>query len=416
MKITKRVLNFDLVLDGEKINSLDELREHPSTELLEMHKDGRLSRWLRAHGGTNEADKICELLLSGNTARDLYAICQILAVDIELEDIIDALKNESQKDTVPACDSVEEEYCKNMEEDPEIKERKDMFLNSAERFVDEIKNIIEVNLHEEKGDKKYEYKINTNIDSFKDKEHVDFISDLNYITSDYGYNLRCNIPVIINDRNCINGKLFVLNGEDIFIKDDIIFKDPRCSDERCDYVKRIGECNSTATFGYAYFRAIQCIIIKGENVVIDFKDPGRCKFIFIIAKNLYIHKIVENTYIVAENIFIERQNTGDYENNIDNSIVCAKNTLSIGYGWGIPPFMKTKEELISQNVSIKRDYHSNPHLFLSAGTFLYGCRKEGSALETTLAIPCYNVMKKTMLDWAEENGIFTPDFWNLEDK
>ena len=135
MKITKRELKFDMVLDGERINSLDDLREHPSTELLEMHKDGRLSRWLRTHGGASEADKICEMPLSGNTARDLYSICQILAVDIELEDIIDALKDEIQKDTVPAHDSVEEEYCKNMEEDPEIEQRKDIFLHIAGETV-----------------------------------------------------------------------------------------------------------------------------------------------------------------------------------------------------------------------------------------------------------------------------------------
>ncbi|MDO4841019.1 MAG: hypothetical protein Q3990_10155, partial [Desulfovibrionaceae bacterium] len=108
MKITKRVLNFDLVLDGEKINSLDELRGHPSTELLELQKDGRLSRWLRAHGGASEADKLCEMSLSGNTARDLYVICQVLAIDVELEDIIDALKDESSKDSVHSDDSVEE--------------------------------------------------------------------------------------------------------------------------------------------------------------------------------------------------------------------------------------------------------------------------------------------------------------------
>ncbi len=108
MKITKRVLKFDMVLDGVKIHSLDELREHPSTELLELQKDGRLSRWLRAHGCTNEADKLCEMPLSGNRARDLYAICQVLAIDVELEDILDALKEESSKDSVPSGDSVED--------------------------------------------------------------------------------------------------------------------------------------------------------------------------------------------------------------------------------------------------------------------------------------------------------------------
>ena len=78
--------------------------------------------------------------------------------------------------------------------------------------------------------------------------------------------------------------------------------------------------------------------------------------------------------------------------------------------------MKSKEELLSQKVTVKRDYPAVPNLFLSAGTFLYGCRMEGCATDSSLAIPCYNVMKKTMLDWAEENGIFTPDFWELEDE
>ena len=101
MKIVKKNLKFDMVLDGEKINSLEELRDHPSTELLDLQQDGRLSRWVRAHGGTNEADQLSALSLSGDKAQDLYAICQILSIDIELEDIKDALH---QNNTV-------NEYC-----------------------------------------------------------------------------------------------------------------------------------------------------------------------------------------------------------------------------------------------------------------------------------------------------------------
>ena len=94
MKIIKKNLKFDMVLDGEKINSLEELREHPSTELLDLQQDGRLSRWVRAHGGAGEADQLCFLSLTGEKTQDLYAICQILNIDIELEDIIDAFKYE----------------------------------------------------------------------------------------------------------------------------------------------------------------------------------------------------------------------------------------------------------------------------------------------------------------------------------
>ena len=101
MKIVKKDLKFDMVLDGEKINSLEELREHPSTELLDLQQDGRLSRWVRAHGGANEADQLRSLILSGDTAQDLYAICQVLKINIDLEDIDDALNTQKniQQDT-----------------------------------------------------------------------------------------------------------------------------------------------------------------------------------------------------------------------------------------------------------------------------------------------------------------------------
>ena len=101
MKIVKKDLKFDMVLDGEKINSLEELREHPSTELLDLQQDGRLSRWVRAHGGADEADQLRSLILSGDTAQDLYAICQVLKINIDLEDIDDALNTQKniQQDT-----------------------------------------------------------------------------------------------------------------------------------------------------------------------------------------------------------------------------------------------------------------------------------------------------------------------------
>ena len=110
MKIQRKALQ-DLVLDGEKISSLADLREHPSTELLDLYQNGTLQRWLRTHEGAAEADKLGEINLSGDKAQDLFAVCLALGIDVMLEDIADALNEEenSQQDTESASSVIEED-------------------------------------------------------------------------------------------------------------------------------------------------------------------------------------------------------------------------------------------------------------------------------------------------------------------
>ena len=43
MKIQRKALQ-ELALDGEKISSLADLREHPSTELLDLYQNGTLQK------------------------------------------------------------------------------------------------------------------------------------------------------------------------------------------------------------------------------------------------------------------------------------------------------------------------------------------------------------------------------------
>lgn len=83
-----------LELDGEEISDMEELLEHPSTELLDLYKDGTLSLWLRYHDGEDEADKLDNLTLSGDRAQDLYDVCQAVGIVITLDDIRDALEAE----------------------------------------------------------------------------------------------------------------------------------------------------------------------------------------------------------------------------------------------------------------------------------------------------------------------------------
>ena len=87
----------ELVLDGEEISDLEELADHPSTELLDLYKNGSLQLWLRYHNGESEADKLDGLTLSGDDAKDLYAICKALGILITMEDIEEALVVDPEK-------------------------------------------------------------------------------------------------------------------------------------------------------------------------------------------------------------------------------------------------------------------------------------------------------------------------------
>ena len=78
-------------LDGITINDMTSLRENPSSELLQMHQDGRLGRWLRAHNAEEERNKLNELTLTGDQVKDLAAIFEILGIDRDIDDIRSSL-------------------------------------------------------------------------------------------------------------------------------------------------------------------------------------------------------------------------------------------------------------------------------------------------------------------------------------
>ncbi|OUO55303.1 hypothetical protein B5F76_01460 [Desulfovibrio sp. An276] len=428
MKIVKRDLKFDMVLDGEKINSLEELREHPSTELLDFQQDGRLSRWVRAHGGTNEADQLSALSLSGDKAQDLYAICQILSIDIELKDIKDALKYEETShinEKNISSDSKEELIFPEIVDDPKIDEWREVLLNNLSFLF---------NKGCEHSDTYYkdEHLILTNIKEFKDEKGCDFIEDTNLIKiSNY------NAP------NCI-----ALNSSDV----SLVFEDDSIDNK---------------------FEIHRRAFITGDNVVIR-KTDCLSESLCICAKNIYIDKLCKNTILIGENIFIESliQEKTDSIVNDKLIFICAKNLLSIGKQFVIPPFSKTKEELLSDNTKIKRYIYGenqevknykhkedffytnlimplfdinklrspkdildnlsgssrlfgisrfnlfknySHYAYLCAETYLYGCEKEGISLETSKAQQCYKKIKDTFDIWSEINGIFKNRFWNMRD-
>lgn len=91
MAIIKKNISFVMQLDGITINDMTSLRENPSSELLQMHQDGRLGRWLRAHNAEEERNKLNELTLTGDQVKDLAAIFEILGIDRDIDDIRSSL-------------------------------------------------------------------------------------------------------------------------------------------------------------------------------------------------------------------------------------------------------------------------------------------------------------------------------------
>ena len=77
-----KIIRFDLPLDGSKIKSLEELREHFSAEILGHCRSGLLLRWLRSRGLTAQAAALDGL----DTAQDeplFRALCKVFEVEID---------------------------------------------------------------------------------------------------------------------------------------------------------------------------------------------------------------------------------------------------------------------------------------------------------------------------------------------
>ena len=95
---------------------MEELREYPSTELLDLHSDGRLVRWPRRHGGEAEAEALQDFTIGDDKVEALAFICQKLGMDIAIDDIRDAMAEatEAPADTEDFCIEAFEEPAPNM--------------------------------------------------------------------------------------------------------------------------------------------------------------------------------------------------------------------------------------------------------------------------------------------------------------
>ena len=83
-----KMIKFDLPIDGVKIETLDSLRDHFTTEIIGHLRSGLLARWLRSRGWIRELAAV-EELVADDDAVALKGLCRIFEVEAD-DDVIAA--------------------------------------------------------------------------------------------------------------------------------------------------------------------------------------------------------------------------------------------------------------------------------------------------------------------------------------
>ena len=76
-----RTIKFDLPIDGVKVRTLDDLRRHFTTEILDLFREGTLERWLRSRPLSEELAAIDALSKDSSDEISLRALCELFEVD-----------------------------------------------------------------------------------------------------------------------------------------------------------------------------------------------------------------------------------------------------------------------------------------------------------------------------------------------
>ncbi|MDZ7857439.1 hypothetical protein [Sphaerotilus sp.] len=79
-----KLIKFDLPLDGIKVKSLDELREHFTAEIIAHGRSGLLLRWLRSRGLTEEAGAVEKLGAAEMADEPLFRVlCGVFGIEVD---------------------------------------------------------------------------------------------------------------------------------------------------------------------------------------------------------------------------------------------------------------------------------------------------------------------------------------------
>ena len=85
-----KMIKFDLPIDGVKVATLDDLRDHFTTETIGHFRSGLLARWLRSRSMTRELEAV-EALTAGDDTAVLKELCRIFEVEADDDAIAAAI-------------------------------------------------------------------------------------------------------------------------------------------------------------------------------------------------------------------------------------------------------------------------------------------------------------------------------------
>ena len=94
----KKTIKFDLPIDGVKVRTVNELRDHFTVDVLEFFRDGRLEKWLHARQLDYELTAVQALSNDGSSRNLLNNLGEILGVDVHVID--EELKRINDDDNV----------------------------------------------------------------------------------------------------------------------------------------------------------------------------------------------------------------------------------------------------------------------------------------------------------------------------
>ncbi|WP_163565757.1 hypothetical protein [Helicobacter suis] len=101
MKLAK----FPLLCDGQRITSLEQLKEHFNLlDVLEHYKTGRLQRWLRSRGLTSQLESV-EAINAPQDTEILSALCLVFEIEADkqmIQEVLESHKNSTEKETLKA--------------------------------------------------------------------------------------------------------------------------------------------------------------------------------------------------------------------------------------------------------------------------------------------------------------------------
>lgn len=98
-----KIIKFNLPINGKRVRNIEELRQNMTLEILELHNNGQLGRWLKSRNLLDYNKKI-DALQPITEADHLLEICDIFSIEMKpfiAQKIINSFKNTLKNTTSP---------------------------------------------------------------------------------------------------------------------------------------------------------------------------------------------------------------------------------------------------------------------------------------------------------------------------